>query len=509
MGVDVWGRGSHGGGGLGCYRAISHISPNSLGLSVALFGQAWSWETIEGKPGFTWEKWWKQDTTLWMGPISGRGEDVEVPEAPRRKGEPECEHGPFQAISSFFDKRQPPDPYTLPLHTTFSPGVGRAWFVNGVKVHDHGAEGWTDIDKQATLGDLVWPRPTLGWEVEEREEPLPNAASDVDFTDAWSGGSSLKITISLAGSEDETAAFRCIWVPIQSVALRKAASYEARVVYKTGVSDGASPDIDVNFTVNTLAPGQSPSPFEVDSKASTDILPGGWSELIVQYKLVDTVEGGSAAAALGFILAIAIEDQAQSFDLTVHIGQLNVYPTPIETGPQTTHGLMWANVVPLPNIDARPTDPKPDDSQTITPIGKLIWGAGASLPPLGFINIGAINPEDPKPVWTLPSNTVNTSSEWLLRYLYFNIYALPYRSPEPPATQEYVGQPEEATWIGTTGIDGEANSFFVTKEHLAGVNGALDAVAGGKKVRFFVQGVDHHGRVIDWDRCVFVDHHFG
>ena len=45
IGVDVWGRGSHGGGGFGICRAISHIDPEFLGLSVALFGHAWTWES--------------------------------------------------------------------------------------------------------------------------------------------------------------------------------------------------------------------------------------------------------------------------------------------------------------------------------------------------------------------------------------------------------------------------------------------------------------------------------
>ena len=58
-GVDVWGRGSHGGGGFGCYKAIDHVDPKFLGLSVALFGQAWTWESEQDKPGWTWEKWWE------------------------------------------------------------------------------------------------------------------------------------------------------------------------------------------------------------------------------------------------------------------------------------------------------------------------------------------------------------------------------------------------------------------------------------------------------------------
>ena len=102
MGVDVWGRGTFGGGGLGSYKAISHISPESLGLSVALFGQAWTWESEQDKPGWTWEKWWAYESKLWVGPISG---SVEVPEVPQNGQE--CLHGSFLSIASFFPRHPP------------------------------------------------------------------------------------------------------------------------------------------------------------------------------------------------------------------------------------------------------------------------------------------------------------------------------------------------------------------------------------------------------------------
>jgi len=121
MGIDVWGRGSHGGGGLGSYKALTHISPESLGLSVAIFGQAWSWESEQDKEGWCWDHWWEFDTRLWVGPVSGT---VEVPEAPKRKGEPDCVHGPFLPITTFFPRRPPPDPSDLRFHTTFCPGTG-------------------------------------------------------------------------------------------------------------------------------------------------------------------------------------------------------------------------------------------------------------------------------------------------------------------------------------------------------------------------------------------------
>ncbi|THU86762.1 hypothetical protein K435DRAFT_867947 [Dendrothele bispora CBS 962.96] len=59
MGIDVWGRGLHGAGSFRSfrsYRALQHISPSSLGLSVAIFGHAWTWESEHDRDEWTWEK---------------------------------------------------------------------------------------------------------------------------------------------------------------------------------------------------------------------------------------------------------------------------------------------------------------------------------------------------------------------------------------------------------------------------------------------------------------------
>lgn len=47
IGIDVWGRGSYGAGGLRVFRAAEIINPAGLGLSVALFAPAWTWESDE------------------------------------------------------------------------------------------------------------------------------------------------------------------------------------------------------------------------------------------------------------------------------------------------------------------------------------------------------------------------------------------------------------------------------------------------------------------------------
>jgi mannosyl-glycoprotein endo-beta-N-acetylglucosaminidase len=59
MGVDVFGRGSYGGGGFGVHLALS--AAREMGLSAALFAPGWVQENLE-KARFheLQDKWWLQ-----------------------------------------------------------------------------------------------------------------------------------------------------------------------------------------------------------------------------------------------------------------------------------------------------------------------------------------------------------------------------------------------------------------------------------------------------------------
>ncbi|KAH9928859.1 glycosyl hydrolase family 85-domain-containing protein [Fomitopsis serialis] len=195
VGIDVWGRGQHGGGGFGSYRSLAHIDPEFLGLSVAFFGPGWSWETEQDKPGFSWETWWAYERKLWIGPET-EGEAVEVPPHNPRAGEPDCQHGEFTPVSAFFPRQAPPNPRELPFLTYFSPGIGYAWFVQGKKAYVTTA-GWTDLDKTTTLGDLVWPRPSPQWIDSQEALPVPATSTSLCLTDAWLGGSSSTVSVQL------------------------------------------------------------------------------------------------------------------------------------------------------------------------------------------------------------------------------------------------------------------------------------------------------------------------
>ncbi|KAG5637429.1 hypothetical protein H0H81_004588 [Sphagnurus paluster] len=465
MGVDVWGRGSHGGGGFGSYKAITHIAPQSLGLSVALFGQGWTWESEQDKPGWTWEQWWAYDTKLWFGTLPG--DTVVVPEAPRRKGEPECPHGAFEPIASFFPRNPPPDPFDLPLHTTFSPGVGRAWFVNGVKVHQ-APDGWTSVDKQGTVGDMVWPRPTALWEVNQCDEPFPDIRPTICFEDAWNGGNSLRLGLSFAGSSaEEDTMYRCVWVPIQSVSFKKGRLYEAVIIYKTDAPHHI--DLDIGLSLKSISGDSLAESLEL-TPIPDIYLAESWSKLAIRFSAPKTQDPSLfVTGALGLVVAVISEEPSDAFELTIRLGQLNVYSVPPQNTAVYSPSILWADFVA---------------PRTLT------WEVSALFPPMSPVSVKS--PEDAISAWTIyPSNN------WFPKYMYFNIYVLPHNSGET------VGQPEEATWLGTTGWDGIKNRFLVVPETLP-----FWPLATGttRKVRFYIQGVTDRGEVLPWERSVFVDY---
>lgn len=465
----MWGRGSHGGGGFGSYKAIEHIDPESLGLSVALFGQAWTWESEQDKSGWTWEKWWAYERKLWLGPETD-GEDIHVPIAPRREGEPECIHGKSQPLIKFFPQSPPPNPADLAFHTSFGVGVGRAWFVNGAKVLQT-ENGWTDIDKQGSLGNLLWPRPTLTWEGEELAgDKIPKASCTLNLEDAWNGGNSLRLTVSGTESDAEDAFFRCVWLPIQSLAITPLKSYEAHVIYKFDSS--LSGEADVGLSVK-LASDQGQRTINVKPISSGHTnLPGGWATLSMQFEL-PTDYRDDVLVNIGVVIGYAMDEPAKAYDFSLSLGQINVFPTSPVASSAHQPRLLWADFAASTDNDNKVS-------------GVLTWEVAASFAPL--TNIAVTSPEDPNPAWIL-----NSSNKWFPEFLYFNIYMQVHTSDGT------VSSPKTATFIGTTGLDGRRHRFFVDPKILPD-----EAVKAGS-VRYLVQAVTDRGEVLKWDQCVFVD----
>lgn len=469
VGVDIWGRGSHGGGGLGAFRALEHIDPLGLGLSGAVFGPAWSWETIEGQPGWTWHTWWARERTFWLGNADKSLNDaVELPEFKRRQGEPECTHGVFRPIAEFFEPRPAPDPRIVPLNTTFSPGVGWAWCVQGKKVLD-APGGWTDVDKQTSLGNLAWPAPAITWEDEQRTITLPNAETSLCVDDAWMGGSSLQLKVTADGiSEEHTeeAFFRCIWIPVQSFSVTPGCKYMAVLVYKLQ-NDGPQ-DIDVGLSVKHHEQDDTNTHVELSNTADARDLPHGWTQLTINFNVTQEDVESPRVAAAGLVLGIAAEDPTQTFSADLFLGQLTVFPAHDEPPLK----VLWAHFTP----------PEPGSAELV---GLLTWDAGIAFPALQQFALP--DSESPTPVFVPPTNGATPT------LAYCNVYA------EVEAENGSVGGPEASSFIGTSGLDGHSSKLRIEECMLT------EELKQAKAVRFYVQGITQRGEPLPWERCAYVD----
>ncbi|KAI0755992.1 glycosyl hydrolase family 85-domain-containing protein [Irpex lacteus] len=473
VGIDVWGRGQHGGGGLGCYKALSHIDPKSLGLSVALFGHGWTWESQQDEPGWDWETWWAYERLFWVGPANVSAIPT-LPDVPDQRGQL-CLHGTYQPISDFFQQSPPPNPADLPFFTSFSPGVGRAWFVNGVKVWETelGSPGWTDLDKTTSLGDLVWPKPSISWHEMEYADALPEASSTLVMDDAWLGGSSLKLTLDVAGSENEDAFFRCVWLPVQSLPATVGKAYTATVIFKTDDGGDQSSELEVGLSVKTTHPEVEATAeiTEVASESGVDDTNSGWQRLDVQF-IVLAGDRTEVKIEVGLILGLIIADPRETAKLSVILGLLAVYPSLPPSYVEPAPKLIWADFM--------------TESGNIPFAGTLTWEIGGQHLPLG--NVTAPSPEDPSPLW--PTSYAARSP-----FLYFNIYV----NVRKDSGEGDAVLPENASFIGTTGFDGRANHFYVDPASLPA------SMKEAKSLRFYVQGVTERGLVLPWEDCVFVD----
>ncbi|KAJ8072774.1 hypothetical protein PM082_016333 [Marasmius tenuissimus] len=472
VGVDIWGRGSHGNGGFGAHKALTHISPSSptgLGLSAAIFGQAWTWESSQDSPDFTWDTWWDSDRILWTGVRDEEEKEsvkVRVPECPMKKGERECggEHvGGFVPVKAFFEGMV--GVVGVPFHTSFCVGVGRRWFVEGKEVFLSSMGGWTDVDKQTSVGDLVWPRPGVEW-VDQEEEGggrLPSVRAKIEMENAWNGGSCLRLDMCDEQGQGQEQVFRCVRVPVQSLRVVAGRTYEAVAVYKV---DGEIPfDVDVSLSMKGM---EKETKFQVTPTAENDTqLERGWMKLAVRFSLA--LEGTTETEtdiSIGLTFAIVTEDPTQPLKLPVLLGQIDVFPSSPSPSPSVPM-ILWADYTPTSTSTSELSG------------GTLSFEVAASLPyqPTRLIT----SPEDPVPAWDTLSQT-----GWFPELLYANVYA------------EEEG---EKVWIGTTtyGFGGRKRVFDVRWENVPRREGK------GKKMRVWVQGVLESGEVMGWERCAYVD----
>jgi len=294
----------------------------------------------------------------------------------------------------------------------------------------------------------------------------------LDFEDAWNGGNSLQLSLSGLGSDTEDAFFRCVWLPIQSLAITSRKSYEAHIVYK--VKCNAEVDLDIGLSLKLLSKYGEDTVHVNPISTGRDNLPKEWTLLSIQFE-IPADHFSDVLVAIGLIIGFAAEDPTENYQFSLLLGQMTVFPTTTPTISSHQPRILWAKF----------ESPSTSDNN-VKLHGTVTWEVAASFAPL--TNITVTPPEDPNPAWIL-----DTSDKWFPTFLYFNIYIQPY------APGESVPAPDNAIFIGTTGLNGRTNNFFVDPKCLP------EELVGAKSARFLVQGVTNRGDLLKWDRCAFVD----
>jgi mannosyl-glycoprotein endo-beta-N-acetylglucosaminidase len=253
-------------------------------------------------------------------------------------------------------------------------------------------------------------------------------------------------------------------------------SYCVHIVYKTVACEGTDLDLGL-FVKSLITDGKDLPKVEVGASTQSE-LKHGWTKQVLTFSLPN--HATNALVAIGLIVGFAAKDPSQSLDFSISLGQFAVYPSTATTSAlKGTLGILWAKFQSTKSITA----PLIDFS------GLLTWDIACSFPHLTMETIPSS--EDPNPVWIL-----DDTKERFPSFLYFNIYVVPH-----PRSGSVAG-PEAAVFIGTTGLDGRANRFYVDSSLLS------RSVMGGRGLRFHVQGVTDRGDVLPWDLCAYVDHIF-
>ncbi|KAF3284146.1 hypothetical protein TWF970_011365 [Orbilia oligospora] len=158
MGIDVFGRGTFGGGGWGTGTALSVIRP--AGLSAAIFAPGWVFENFDG------QNFEERNRKFW---INGGATDTELICRPVAEFAPVWEAG----TEAFF-------------YTDFNRGYGKKWFQSGREIS---ARPWVHVGAQGVLPSF-YPGDTdlLVWKLDNEV--------------AYNGGHSLQIVHKAAAGAD-------------------------------------------------------------------------------------------------------------------------------------------------------------------------------------------------------------------------------------------------------------------------------------------------------------------
>ena len=343
--------------------------------------------------------------------------------------------------------------------------------------------GWTDIDKQTSLGNLLWPKPQI--ESSADKEVVPGAGVDVTFDDAFNGGSAVQITLSASGSSSNCTTPVDIWIPIQSVTLSVGQTYNAELVYKLINTHAAISVTNVRIVAGDDVPGSGFGNVVNTVHGRNEAINNDWVKTTATMEVVPGHGSVTGTANIGVSLNIAPQDWQIPYSLTLQVGQLCVYPAAPSGVVPSESRILWVDAHrKQPSIHANSNMAQTVLQSGVPEVLNLSWGVTSSFTIPATVPNQPIT--DPNPPWLL-----DRTPHWFPVLAYCNIYV-------HSLTQGISVKPEDAVFVGTNGWDGIKDRFALNRADL------LNDLKEGP-IRVYVQGVTDRGQALPWEFCAYVD----
>ena len=157
---------------------------------------------------------------------------------------------------------------------------------------------------------MIWPSPTLYWD-DGRDDEIPKALSCYYMDDAWNGGNNIRISFSCPSSEEATAAYRALWLPIQSLHLIVQGSYEAHAIYKLEHNHTQDLETEIALSFKSLPGSQDVNLVPNVVSTSTIELMGGSTKLTIEFNISGNELQLTTAVSLMPILGDSVPPSAQ------------------------------------------------------------------------------------------------------------------------------------------------------------------------------------------------------
>ena len=394
FGIDIFGRGSYGGGGFESWRgleAICRSRSDEEGLSVALFAPGWTVESSDLKHSLSTnvdhKKWFEDEMYLWQN----GSETPSVPlEAARmrklRQDQAGIQRARQLAAALYRNPRIPlsfrppleplefnlkalpdppdnfrsicqfvPTPRAVPtigdtFYTNFSSGEGHSFRIKGEEV-ERSENGWTDVDYTFPFPSSLLHRSIEGVKVEFVEGKK----------EVWEGNRAVKVEVEKIPESGV--------IPLIAVdyPIREGRFYHTKVNYRPlkGEWPDYTPQIRVHYDVNgeeEKKDGYEGGPMRSDMVMDGPPYADEEEEYVVDESNGRTVdEWTETTAVFEAPYTSRITQLSMLFfevPISVIIGSVSIYPAPTTDGPQpgiselhysnSTSSLVWSTSLTYP-----------------------------------------------------------------------------------------------------------------------------------------------------------------